>query len=538
MVLSRRPMLAGVRLREVSGGCRRGAPSPAGRGRAGESRVVLRPLTVRDLQRIAASREGRRDAHRLADDPAGARRPRLHMEQVARLPAGLASFLVDRINAISGISTSRDLLEEMVQAPLAEACFVLAKEFGWTPEDVSGMTIGQILLYLEMSGREGGRHELAARRPPTLGARAVALGARRHGRGARGGLGRAPADGAGGGPSLEASGRPRSRSSPRPRRTRPGRPPRGRDGKRGLRRAARRCTAGAVGAAVAPGRDAGASAPRPGSSPSSEPVAAAWAATRCRRRSWPSTPRAWRPCSGGTPGRRGRTRSLPVDVHDRASATRLRRWRVVTLATGAGATDGRSAAGVGRPWVRPFGSPAASEPTIAAALSRTLDSTLDGVRVDPAWMHATTPWPETDAARRRARPPRPRRLRPPLATGRTDRAASPPGPCVGPDSRDPAPEVPVSVTGSPGGSVGRRAAPPTGDAALPPLDPGGYRPARRAGRLGPEACGRPHAGRPATSRTTDSSGLAERIRGIWRRGSPPPHRRPADEARCGRCSRR
>lgn len=76
------------------------------------------------------------------------------MDQVTQLPAGLASFLLDRINAISGISTSRDALEEMVQAPLARACFVLAKEFGWTPEDVSGMTIGQILLYLEMSRRE------------------------------------------------------------------------------------------------------------------------------------------------------------------------------------------------------------------------------------------------------------------------------------------------------------------------------------------------------------------------------------------------
>ena len=83
--------------------------------------------------------------------------PELHMEQVTQLPAGLASFLLERINAISGISTSRDVLEEMVQAPLARACFVLAREFGWTPEDVSGMTIGQILLYLEMSRREGDR---------------------------------------------------------------------------------------------------------------------------------------------------------------------------------------------------------------------------------------------------------------------------------------------------------------------------------------------------------------------------------------------
>ena len=62
---------------------------------------------------------------------------------------------MERINHFSGINTPRNELEELVQAPLAKACFILAKEFGWTPEEVSGMTIGQILLYLEMSGREG-----------------------------------------------------------------------------------------------------------------------------------------------------------------------------------------------------------------------------------------------------------------------------------------------------------------------------------------------------------------------------------------------
>jgi len=46
-------------------------------------------------------------------------------------------------------------LQELVQAPLARACFVLARDFGWTPEEVSGMTIGQILLYLEMANKGG-----------------------------------------------------------------------------------------------------------------------------------------------------------------------------------------------------------------------------------------------------------------------------------------------------------------------------------------------------------------------------------------------
>jgi hypothetical protein len=49
-----------------------------------------------------------------------------------------------------------------VQAPLAKACFILAKEFGWTPEEVSGMTIGQILLYLEMSHNEQAHAEPVA----------------------------------------------------------------------------------------------------------------------------------------------------------------------------------------------------------------------------------------------------------------------------------------------------------------------------------------------------------------------------------------
>jgi hypothetical protein len=116
-----------------------------------DRRVMLRPLTVRDLQRINKA------AH--DDDGLSAAlmiqqalvEPALKPDQVSQLPAGLARFLVDQINKLSGISTPRGALGELVQAPLAKACFVLAKEFGWTPEQVSGMTIGQILLYLEMA---------------------------------------------------------------------------------------------------------------------------------------------------------------------------------------------------------------------------------------------------------------------------------------------------------------------------------------------------------------------------------------------------
>ncbi len=120
-----------------------------------ERRVTLRPLTVRDLQRIgkaAQEDEGISAALMIQQSMV---EPQLKLDQVAQLPAGLARFLVERINVISGVDTPRDELAELVQAPLAKACFVLAKEFGWTPEEVSGMTIGQILLYLEMARGDG-----------------------------------------------------------------------------------------------------------------------------------------------------------------------------------------------------------------------------------------------------------------------------------------------------------------------------------------------------------------------------------------------
>jgi hypothetical protein len=121
----------------------------------GPARVVLRPLTVRDLQRIAKAAQDDEGLSATLMVQQALVEPQLKLDQVSSLPAGVARFLVDRINDISGISTPRNALEELVQAPLARACFVLAREFGWTPEEVSGMTIGQILLYLEMAHREG-----------------------------------------------------------------------------------------------------------------------------------------------------------------------------------------------------------------------------------------------------------------------------------------------------------------------------------------------------------------------------------------------
>jgi hypothetical protein len=117
------------------------------------TKVVLRALTVRDLQRIAKAVRNDEGLSTAFIIQQGLVQPELGMDEVTGMPAGLARFLVEQINSISGVNTPRDALQEYVQAPLAKACFVLAREFGWTPEQVSGMTIGQILLYLEMANR-------------------------------------------------------------------------------------------------------------------------------------------------------------------------------------------------------------------------------------------------------------------------------------------------------------------------------------------------------------------------------------------------
>jgi hypothetical protein len=116
-----------------------------------EETVTLRPLTVRDLQLIAAAAREDNALSATLMIQQSLVDPAMRADEIAKLSAGVARFLVDAINTISGIDTPRDALTELVQAPLAKACFVLAKEFGWTPEAVSGMTIGQILLYLEMA---------------------------------------------------------------------------------------------------------------------------------------------------------------------------------------------------------------------------------------------------------------------------------------------------------------------------------------------------------------------------------------------------
>ena len=115
--------------------------------------VVLRPLTVRDVRRV---HQAARDQQALASVlmvQQSLVAPQLTVDQVGALSAGLVRHLLEHVNRLSGLELEEDNLEKAVHAPMVRACFVLAREFGWTPAECADLTLGQVLLYLEMLAR-------------------------------------------------------------------------------------------------------------------------------------------------------------------------------------------------------------------------------------------------------------------------------------------------------------------------------------------------------------------------------------------------
>lgn len=115
-----------------------------------EPTVRLQPLTVADLQLIsrAAKENGSLVATLMVQRALV--EPAMTVPQVAAMHVGLLQFLLQQVNLISGIATTADDLHTAVDAPLAKAAYVLAREFGWTPQEVNALTFGQIALHLQM----------------------------------------------------------------------------------------------------------------------------------------------------------------------------------------------------------------------------------------------------------------------------------------------------------------------------------------------------------------------------------------------------
>jgi hypothetical protein len=127
--------------------------SADGGGDAPPTTVVIRPLTLADVQRIQKAARDERVLTSVLMVQQALVEPKVTVEQVNRMHAGLVEFLLREVNHVSGLMLDADELQQTVRAPLARACFVLAREFGWTPEECAALTLGQALVYLELLAR-------------------------------------------------------------------------------------------------------------------------------------------------------------------------------------------------------------------------------------------------------------------------------------------------------------------------------------------------------------------------------------------------
>ena len=143
-------LLAGAALRyEVE------VPSALVDPKRAPGRVRLRPLTVSDLQLI--TRATRDNGHLVAAlmVKAALEEPVLSLAQINTMPVGLLEFLLAETNRVSGLAVAPGALEQAAEQPIARAAHVLARRFGWTPQQIGELTLGQILLHLQMLGEEG-----------------------------------------------------------------------------------------------------------------------------------------------------------------------------------------------------------------------------------------------------------------------------------------------------------------------------------------------------------------------------------------------
>lgn len=132
-------------------------PAPDGGAAAAVDarQVRLRPLTVRDVQLIARAAKSDEVLTSILMVQRAVIEPALTEREVSQMHGGLVQFLVERINRVSGLTTGDEDLRSIAESPLVQAFVVMAREFGWTPEQVKALTMAQLLGYLEVLGRRG-----------------------------------------------------------------------------------------------------------------------------------------------------------------------------------------------------------------------------------------------------------------------------------------------------------------------------------------------------------------------------------------------
>ena len=138
-------------------------PAPLGSGEAGASDasvgdacgpkeaggcVRMRPLSIAVLTLI--SRAAREDPGLipLLMIKEAVVEPQLTLEQIRQMHVGLVYYLVEQVNRLAGLAANGATLDEAADSPLGRTHILLAKHFGWTPEQVGQLTPGQVAVYL------------------------------------------------------------------------------------------------------------------------------------------------------------------------------------------------------------------------------------------------------------------------------------------------------------------------------------------------------------------------------------------------------
>ena len=113
-----------------------------------EGCVRIRPLSIAVLTLI--SRAAREDPGLipLLMIKEAVVEPQLTLEQIRQMHVGLVYFLVEQVNRLSGLAADGATLDEAADSPLGRTHILLAKHFGWTPEQVGQLTPGQVAVYL------------------------------------------------------------------------------------------------------------------------------------------------------------------------------------------------------------------------------------------------------------------------------------------------------------------------------------------------------------------------------------------------------
>jgi hypothetical protein len=120
---------------------------PAGSGPP--RRVRLRPLSLRDVQLIAKAAREDDVLTSVLMIQRSLVEPALKEKEISAMRSGVVRFLVEQINHVSGLTSDTDTQRDLAESPFMQAAVILAREFGWTPDQMRALTLAQVVGFLE-----------------------------------------------------------------------------------------------------------------------------------------------------------------------------------------------------------------------------------------------------------------------------------------------------------------------------------------------------------------------------------------------------